>query len=221
MPIDTLFPLSQGFYSNFNLVGAATKSIALQSDDGDTTRIQIQSAAVQRDSHYVDALSAARSVSNVDVSIKSKRVTGVVTWSMPIVYVASTLGTGTCINPTLSYTTNTKTAFPRPTGSWSPADFPGGGAGAEIGISTCNTGSVNAIACTYCYADVTYEPPLGGFALFVTQWLPPLFAVASHGLLKREAAAILRNRKTRPAGRDELRRLLEAFKVRPRFCFQM
>ncbi len=74
-------------------------------------------------------------------------------------------------------------------------------------------------SCSAINVRVTWEEEVGGFALFVSSWLPPLLAVASHGLLIREIVSILARLSTRPSSERELRKLREAFEVRPRFCF--
>lgn len=57
----------------------------------------------------------------------------------------------------------------------------------------------------------------GRFAMNVAQWLAPLAAAASHGLMRREVVAILRTMRTRPSSAEEFAALEAAFRVRPVF----
>lgn len=88
----------------------------------------------------------------------------------------------------------------------------------EIGVLRSAGNSTSRVSEMSARVDFVFST--GGFALFVSQWLPPLMALASHGLLKREAAVILARESIRPSNLEEFGRLLEAFQRRPRFCFQ-
>ena len=59
----------------------------------------------------------------------------------------------------------------------------------------------------------------GGFAYLIGQWLPPLLAVASHGLLRREVISILSRLRTRPSNKEDFACIFEAFRRRPVYGF--
>lgn len=66
---------------------------------------------------------------------------------------------------------------------------------------------------------VTFVPAAGAFYWIMGCWLPPLLEVASHGVGVTELARFYRQTKLRPSTKEEFCRILEAFRVRPRFCF--
>jgi len=73
---------------------------------------------------------------------------------------------------------------------------------------------------TSMYLTVVYQTDDGEqFLMFLTSWLPPLIAVASHGLGDREIAWILRKMKVRPSDKWEFQKIKRAFILRPRFVF--
>lgn len=69
------------------------------------------------------------------------------------------------------------------------------------------------------YVNVTYTlpPASGGFAIFIASLLPPILAVASHGLDVPVLQKILVRSRPHPCREEEWRRLLEAVLVRPRY----
>ncbi len=58
-----------------------------------------------------------------------------------------------------------------------------------------------------------------GYYMHLISWLPPLIAAASHALSFRDVAAILSRLKTQPSSREEFCRILDVFRVRPRYSF--
>ena len=80
-------------------------------------------------------------------------------------------------------------------------------------------GTVGDAGWTYTYWDVNTVLTGGGLITAFLQWLPPLFAVASHGLLKCEVTQILSKLNPRPSNDEEVRKILEAFRVRPCYNF--
>jgi hypothetical protein len=72
---------------------------------------------------------------------------------------------------------------------------------------------------TFAWYEITYGPNPAGWSYLVSQWIPPLLAVASHGLLHREVVSILKNLRSRPTESSEVRRLLEVFIRRPAYGF--
>ncbi|KKK58171.1 hypothetical protein LCGC14_3047100, partial [marine sediment metagenome] len=111
------------------------------------------------------------------------------------------------------------TNAPRPGGgNWVPADFVENTNAFQFGGRIPGNAILLFPRISTLWGELDFEPPAGGFALFVAQWLPPLMAVASHALARSEAAMILRSLDTRPASDEDFARLLEAFRVRPRFA---
>ena len=102
-------------------------------------------------------------------------------------------------------------------GGWAPGDFPGGGAGTYQGVySSTNAGG--SIFATYAHVQVTFTLGGGGFALWVSGLIPPLIGLASHGLLRKEIAAMCRMMKVRPTYAQEFERIRSELLRRPRFA---
>lgn len=121
-----------------------------------------------------------------------------------------------------SWVTTTTAALSRPGGgSWDLADFQGAQAGSVEIVFTAgaaaNTGTRHNVTTAFLTVDYSIRSLRATIAIF--GWLPPLIAAASHCLSRREVAWLLRNLKTRPSNDHDFRRILEAFQVRPRFCF--
>jgi len=99
---------------------------------------------------------------------------------------------------------------------------PGNFNAAEIGIIRLAGAAVNSLTASKASASVTYTPAAGGFAYLMGCWLPPLLAVASHGLALSDLAQFLSTFKVRPGGsntRYELDTVRRLYLVRPRFAF--
>lgn len=223
MPTTRLLPAAAGTDAAWSN-GVGTVPTNVQTDDGDTTYRTQSSAVSVADTFQVDALPAgeADTVTNVDAAAKARRSAGGTTRINVRWRNGGSGSDGATQIDSASYTLVTETAVARPGGgSWVPSDFDGG-AGAECGYVTTNTGVGDTTRATWCYFDVTWTYfPSGGFVWLLSSWLPPLLAVASHGLTKLDVITILRSMKTRPSSDEDVRRLLEAFAVRPRFlCLQ-
>ena len=89
----------------------------------------------------------------------------------------------------------------------------------EIGVQhITDTGQFSRV--TSLYLTVVYQTDDGEqFLMFLTSWLPPLLAVASHGLSVGDISRILRKMKNRPSDKWEFQKILRAFILRPRFMF--
>ena len=89
----------------------------------------------------------------------------------------------------------------------------------EIGVlHVTDTGQFSRV--TSLYLTVVYQTDDGEqFLMFLTSWLPPLLAVASHGLSVGDISRILRRMKVRPSDKWEFQKIREAFILRPRFMF--
>lgn len=220
MPTDRLLPAAIATDDDWSLGAGGSKPVAVQTNDDDTTYISVTNNNVDslRETFYVDALeSLANQISQVDVASRSRRTSGINLQPRTYVRVgASTQAFSTTV--TGSYATETDADISRPGGgNWVPADFPGGSAGAEIGVDNFPVDNTNVARCTWLYFDVTYSTVQSGAIVAIFGWLPPLIAAASHCLSRREVAWLLRNLKTRPSNDHDFRRILEAFQVRPRF----
>jgi len=89
----------------------------------------------------------------------------------------------------------------------------------EIGVQhITDTGQFSRV--TSLYLTVVYQTDDGEqFLMFLTSWLPPLLAVASHGLSVGDISRILRKMKNRPSDKWEFQKILRAFILRPGFMF--
>ncbi len=116
----------------------------------------------------------------------------------------------------VGFSTKTHNNIARPGGgTWVPSDFDNIAGKYEVGVRAENMGGADGIRCTTVYSVVNWEYQAGSFVYMVSSWLPPLLAVASHGLTKIDVSAILSSLKTRPSNNEDLTRILEVFKRRP------
>lgn len=218
MAIAYLVPASQGNYTQFVLFSGSTKpsAMAVDSVPGETRSLGLYS-----ESYIHGGMPADAGVIN-SVAIESVNKTGADTgtyWFKNLMRESSTdwFGARRSTASNTSYVRQTDSAIASsPSGSaWTPAVIDA----TQIGIwrEDSKTGS----NCFHRFVQMTvdYEVKSGGFVLFVSQFIPPLLAVASHGLLVREAAAILSRRLVQPSTLEELRRILEAFRRRPAILY--
>lgn len=221
MPQTTHLPVAQGAATGWTLGAGASKPVAVQSDDGDTTYNLQTGTTPLAESYSVDALpGGVAAISQVDVHSKARRATGGTTfhrneWNIN----GASTQVGTCTDPTAAYTLISSLNVARPGGgAFQITDFNGLTSGFQTGYGSCNTGTADETRCTRAHVVTTWTPAAGSYTWLLQCWLPPLIAVASHGLLRSELAKILRNLRTRPSSDEDFRRLLEAFRVRPRFA---
>lgn len=218
MPTTTVNPNANGTdYTGWSRVGGTSNWQALTTDDGDTSRHQSDTANADA-SFQVEAIPlAAAVITRVEVFDKlywaGQAHNGAAFMRLPAV--------GAVVGNTWSVTGTPYDMYSwdfisnRPGGgSWTPEDLIGGANGAQPGCRCTTSTGTGTLRWTYMYMEIDWLGA-GGFALFVSQWLPPLLAVASHGLSKLDMAKILRNLKTRPSSDEDFARLLNAFKVRP------
>jgi hypothetical protein len=223
MPTTRLLPAAAGTdqaWSN----GAGTVPTNVSTDDGDTTYRTTASASSVPDTFFADALPVQATIVNtVDAAVKGRRSAGGTTRMNARWRLGGTALNGAIQIDSASYTLATEVAVARPGGgAWVKTDFPGGGAGAECGYITTNTGVADTMRSTWAYFDVAWTPAAGGFFYLLGCWLPPLLAVANHGLSLAEIDRFLSKFKIRPGGQDkayELDLVKRAFEVRPRFAF--
>jgi len=98
-------------------------------------------------------------------------------------------------------------------GTWTGADF----TNIEFGVYLVTNIGTGWHRCYHAWMVVDYTMGAGSFAHLLLQWLPPLLALASHSLMKSEIVEILSNLKLRPSNDEDFARILEAFRVRPKF----
>lgn len=114
-----------------------------------------------------------------------------------------------------------------PWGDWSDDDLarPGGGTWIPSDVTSSRTALksgptiVTGVTVTTVQLNVDWIAAGGGFMYLIGQWLPPLLAVASHGLLKREVVFLLSGLLTRPSNKEDFARIFEAFRRKPAYGF--
>ena len=125
---------------------------------------------------------------------------------------------GADADPGAGYGNRTDSDIAEPNaGSWLPEHFQvDASPSVQVAVRKTNAGG-GSVQCTSLYFNVDYTLDEGAFPYLLSQWLPPLLAVASHGLLAREVVTILGSLKNRPSSKEEFARILEAFCRRPVF----
>lgn len=120
---------------------------------------------------------------------------------------------------TTTITNYSRTALGNPVaacGAWTYADV----LTAETSMHPSALGGGASVRVYELSVTMTYTlVPTGGFCYLIATCLPPMLAVASHGLSLRDIVNILRKEKTQPSKLEELMLLQAAFRVRPRFAF--
>jgi len=216
MPTVILDPTGIGGNDQWTLSGGADKIVAVTlPDDEATTRIQATTDLFRQeytmenmpaDSNVINSFSMTTraSESAADASYRNTLVEGIAR-----VFGSTNALTTSWVNYTDVFTTS-------PLGStWTPAIINTVEGGVE---HVTDTGQFSRV--TSLYMTVVYQTDDGEqFLMFLTSWLPPLLAVASHGLSDREIAWILRKMKVRPSDKWEFQKILRAFILRPRFMF--
>ncbi len=217
MPTQIIKPASQGTYSQMALSTGPTKWQAMRDSDG----WYLVSGNVQIDSYNNDQLPP--NVSKiVSVSIAGQNRTGAQAGTsyqfqnMMRFSGSNWFGTTRTTGVNQSWVVQTDSNVPTAPDSsaWSVAVVNA----TELG--TRRLGEVGKTSFhNYINMSVVYELPGGGFALFVSQLIPPLLAVASHGLSKLDVSQILQRCKIRPTNDEDFARILEGFRRRPVYCF--
>lgn len=215
-----LLPTGSGTHTQ-GADGAGTLPTNVQTNDDATSFRRIVSGAVaQRDSYYVDALpSSAVAVTQVDVWVRVRKNNGTNraygSWHLS----GSDLNTTSFASAGGGWTTISETSIARPGGgSWTTADFPGGSAGAEVGLMDWQSDATGSSDITKGSLTVTYTVAAGGFAFLLAQWLPPLLTVASHALSSFDIRLALSNfswLRHMPSNREDFEKIKEALVVRP------
>jgi hypothetical protein len=220
MPVATLDADGIGNYDAWLLGAGADKVVAVNLPDDDNTSYVLRSVVNDRQSYTIDDLPPTEYIS--DVSIYSRcRLTasGNEDFNHFFRLNGTDLDYATKTETDTTYTDYSDLGVARPGGGpWGAKDFPPI-TQIELGIKK-GAGGSTGVRCTTLYTNVTYTPPAGDFLWIVSTWIPPLMAVASHGLIRDEMVAALKHLRIRPASREDLSRLFEAFFRRPRFSCQ-
>lgn len=185
MAIAYLNPIAVGTYNSWTLASGANRWDAVALPDDDATTRMSNTGGSSRQAYYVEALLGAESINSVKVYIRHRLTTHYSPGSSEGIGVGIRLGTSeddktphTATN-TWSWRTDTTAGFNRPGGgSWTGADFPGGGAGAQIYARFPLSGTASVLEMTTLVFEVDYVPQAGGggFAFGVASILGALGA---------------------------------------------
>lgn len=223
MPTVTLEPASIGNRDTWTLEFGSTKPSAVQLPDDDLTSCVAKASASGSQNFYYDAIDAlAAYIVSVQFCLRGWKYASAGGGGIDHIWEFSGGSISDCgVNHTpgsWSDICHSNIAHPD-SGVWAPADFDGSSTSLMAGVQAANMAAGDGVRVTTLYLSVEYLYAADGFALFVSQWLPPILAVASHGLMKHEIIEILGRIKNRPSNREDFDRLLEAFRRRPRFAF--
>jgi hypothetical protein len=216
MPTAVLLPTAVAAEDQWTLGAGSSKEAAVQTSDENTSFIS-ESTVGDRQSFSTGDLPPAVQVFQVDVVMNAARGGGTDGAVNMYVGISGSIVDGANKTTGSSYADFSELNISRPGGgSWSPADFPPLGS-TRVGV---RNQSGNNSRVTYLALQVSYLEPTGGFNWLIGCWLPPLIAVASHGLTLTEAAKILQRLSVRPSSARDHRKLLEAFRVRPVYAWR-
>lgn len=211
MPEETLLPTADSaVYDQWSRVGAAATKWESVADDVDGNYIQ----------EGIDAQEQAFTVSSLTGQV------GSINW-IKINHRSQEGGPNATIDP-FTYAEATQELYGATALAVAWADYdsgqqatkPAGGPWTEAIVNATEIGVKAGIAgdvarCTKLTMSVDYDVKSGGFAYLLAQWLPPLLALASHGLTKFDITRILSSLKTRPSNDEDFARIIEAFRRRP------
>lgn len=178
-----LEPSGNGIDNGFaDLVGAGTKAIAVQSDDGDTSYNGNSSGAAARQAYsHAPLPSSVISVQNHYVEHKARSTAAGPPWPQVngYVYLAGARTDGSIVTLSATYVMRTETNLARPGGgSWTLADFNA----AEFGVWH-TSGAYGNIRLTRCVwrLDVTYNTGHQG----VIRIVAPMHGIRQRGRNER------------------------------------
>lgn len=165
--VTTLLPGSQGAYNNWILISGASKPVAVQSQDGDTSYIGDNNSAL-RESFLLNNTIGSSVVILADPLVKGQ--------------IKDAGGGG--INETLFLRlggVNQDGSAQGITGSWviyqSTITRPGGGTWSGSDLNTLEVGlfgsNANGLGCSFLSADITWDP-MGGFFTYLVGGLGPI-----------------------------------------------
>ncbi len=167
---------------------AGTFPTNVQTENGSTSIRRIVSAGTsQYDGWYIDALPPAGSIISVTHRSNYQKNNGA-----NLIKGMTRIG-GTRITTTYSdasgggYITESEAAVRPGGGSWVPSDFPGGGAGTQIGYADIGTDGAGQSNCSSVRLDLVYNPPSSGSLLWLLGgWVVPLLGLIGGSLSKQE-----------------------------------
>lgn len=191
MAVATLLPSATYAHAWSQLVGASVHA-ALSVQDAGTTRIG-NAPSSATDGVYFGGLTGAASIIQVNATgdICDDAADETITFQGRIGGTALNWGSHLTNSRFNTFTRYTDSNVPRPTGgTWTPADFPGGGAGIVMQFFANN--AVSGVYVDYAFLSVTYNPAGGGFA-----FLCGSLAGAALGLAEMAGLARAIHRKTR------------------------
>ena len=221
MATQSLFAIADGSVFNAWALGGgggpATKTIAVQTRDGNTSYVN-SAVAGTRQAFDVTVLNPdAESISQVDIITNAARGGGTNAPFFMFASMGALTSDGALVTGTGTYQDFTELNVPRPSGGpWLPAEFFAGGT-AEFGVA--KGVDTNQDRVTYLEVVVTFLPAVGGFQFGISCILPILLGVASHGLQLADLQKICSKMNYRPSHREEYEHLLAAFSRRPAYAF--
>lgn len=228
MAIATLTPASQGTDDVWDLGAGASKTVAVQTNDGDTSYIKDDDPGGQHTFYHSQLTPDAVEIVTHTLYHRSRTGTGGAQFlrdSGRLKYGANTT-IGVCktgLTDSYSLENDADLAVPGG-GTWSRTIVNA----TQIGIGTCNTGAGGEVRCTQLYWDVEFEPAAGVFVYLVSQWLAPLLGLCGGaGLVFREIGAALKAIQAArlsampilPSTPREFEMTKNGLLVRRRYCF--
>jgi hypothetical protein len=217
VPTEIIECASVGNYDQWALGAGGDKVVAVNSPHDDNTSFISEHTSGQKQSYAIDSMAGdADEIISVSPFFRAAGV-GTNPKSMRALL---RLGGSDSVGPTKTTTdtpfTDYQDAVSRPGGGdWAVADI----ASLEIGVEQTATSDPESNRCTTIRVTVSYQEPQQGGSIVLAKWLLPLIGAASHGLLRREVVGLTRALKIRPSTEADFCRILEAFRVRPRFVF--
>lgn len=219
MPTSTLPFVSEAAVNNFTYTGGSTDYTNLNSDDADTSygAVNDNPGWVKLDVQQLPGY-AVGIVGAVLGYHKDKKITNNFNLDMRIIQAGTDklADGGAEVRSNAAYAGHQDSwATDVNSNPWTVANFNA----TKWFYKKTNTGVNTNMRVTYGWMKATWLSASGGFVHLLSQWLPPLLAVASHGLLKSEVAQILASIKHVPSSKEDFTRTLGAFRVRPKFVF--
>ncbi len=215
MPLVYLYPNGTVF-NDMTLQGAATAHEATDdvhgAEDGDTTRVYGGSASVQHAEVNMDDMPIGVGAI-VNLSNHASLYCQNVNWMVVYVRIAAANYLGvqnSSINTWQKKEGVAQAASPVTAIAWTVSEI--NGATAYV-YKPGDSGIWKS--CSAVHWAVNYINAAGSFVHLLSQWLPPILAMASHGLLKREVSQILSSLKVQPSLPEDFARIFEALRRRP------
>lgn len=209
-----LLPTAAGNYQQFTN-GAGTVPTNVQTADGNTS-FRTTTTDGQKDTFPVDDMPGnIASVSQADASISAATTSGTMTGRNMMRSSVPTDRFGANKTITTTYSEHNEVwATDADSSAWDETKINAH----EFGYESVS-GSASAMRVSRVMVTVTYEIGAGGYNWLIGCWLPPLIAVASHVLTRREILAALDclkyKRISLPSNNEDFAAIMAAFRVRP------